>query len=109
MWCADAFSEVVTTHGYCCDTCENVTVAKEDKVRIIAERCLANLDGRVKLLLCVTCKGRYMGFCNRVFGDDGGSPYNPDTEKKMLAYIAWRITVEYDRYMERTRADAAYG
>ena len=101
VWCADAFSDAIQQYGYCCDVCKHVTQVAKDKVRIVAERCLANLDGRVKLLLCVTCKARYTRFCNSNFGDDSCSPYSEYTEKKMIGFIAHRVTIEYKKYIEK--------
>lgn len=101
-WCSDAFVKAVGIYGYACDICAAVTKIPEEKTRIAAERCLSNLDGLVKLMLCSCCSGRFRAFCTRQFNRCAPSVYSADYEKIMLAYLAWEYEIAFKaKYMQQ--------
>lgn len=94
---ATAFEQAFATHGYSCDTCSAITEPEPTRLRYAADRALANIDGRVKLLLCKNCSGRFKAFCHRTFDRDPHIPYSDDLEQMMIAWIASAVSREAKR------------
>lgn len=83
-----AFADVVSAHGYSCDTCGTIVDVPAEKIRQAADRILDNLDGRVRLLLCQRCSGWFDRFCLKEFGRSARASFNDELEQMMLAFIA---------------------
>lgn len=89
MWTCEAFTEAFSVHGFSCDICGTVNKVGDQYWRRCADRALQNLDGQVKLMLCLVCRSRYSTFCQRKFQRDVHVPYCRDLEQMMLAFIAY--------------------
>lgn len=87
----DAFAMAFERHGYSCDTCQEISEVSEDRLRYAADRALANLDGRVMLLLCKGCSTKFHSFCRREFNREARDRYTQETESMMLAWIAHEV------------------
>lgn len=92
------FDQAFAVHGYACDVCGAVTAVSGERSRKAADRALDNLDGQVKLCLCLDCSRQCSQFCFREFGRGVRIPYCDDLEKMMLAYVAFETRTAARRF-----------
>lgn len=93
LWIEDVFTVAVKLCGFSCDACGRVFEVHEIERRFAAKRCLENLDGIVKPILCPGCSQDYKSFCSRHCGRAWRSMPARDIEKMSLAWLAQKVKV----------------
>lgn len=90
-WLSEVFEIAIKVHGASCDICGYVTDINDDTLRKAADRCLDNIGGLTKLMLCKSCSLKCAAFCRREFEREIRVVYSPDLEKMFLAFIASEV------------------
>lgn len=104
VWTYEAFEVAFAHFGCSCDCCPAIVDVDEKQLRRSADRALDNLDGRVRLMLCIACSRHFTRFCSRYFDQEVRVPFDDGLERMMVAWLAFEVRQNAKRFINACNA-----